>query len=85
MAALKHSIRDTEARAESPEVTEELRAAALKKEHAAKDLRGAALENQIRKNRVRWLRQTLTDAGSNALSNWAGLTPTLSPRAFRNL
>ncbi len=33
------------------------------KEHAAKDLQGAALENQIRKNRVRWLRTTLTDAG----------------------
>ncbi len=26
------------------------------KQHAAKDLHGAALENQIRKNRVRWLR-----------------------------
>src|SRR5438132_7414367 len=33
------------------------------KEHAAKDLHGAALENQIRKNRVRWLRNELTEAG----------------------
>ncbi|MFZ3217632.1 MAG: SDR family oxidoreductase [Candidatus Acidiferrales bacterium] len=62
--ALEKLVRDTEARAESQEVTEELRRAAIKKEHAAKDLQGAALDNQIRKNRVRWLRQTLTDAGS---------------------
>jgi hypothetical protein len=62
---LENLVRDTEARAESPEVTEELTKAAQKKEHAARDLHGAALENQIRKNRVRWLRQTLTDAGSS--------------------
>ena len=29
---------------------------AVGKEHAAKDLHGAALENQIRKGRIRWLR-----------------------------
>ena len=51
------------ARAEGPEVTEELRRQALGKEHAAKDLHGAALENQIRKNRVRWLRHEMTEAG----------------------
>ncbi len=45
-------------------MTDELTRAAQKKEHAAKDLQGAALENQIRKNRMRWLRQTLTDAGT---------------------
>src|SRR5271154_462054 len=61
--SLENLIKETEARADSPEVTEELRRAAQKKEHAAKDLQGAALENQIRKNRVRWLRQALTDAG----------------------
>ena len=61
---LEALVRDTEARVESPEVTAELQRAARKKEHAAKDLHGAALENQVRKNRVRWLRQTLTDAGS---------------------
>ena len=61
LEALVHEI---EARADSPEVTAELRAQALKKEHASKDLSGAALENQIRKNRVRWLRQTLTDAAT---------------------
>ena len=62
---LEALVRETEARVESPEVTEELRQAAQKKEHAAKNLHGAALDNQIRKNRVRWLRQTLTDAGSS--------------------
>jgi long-chain acyl-CoA synthetase len=49
--------------AESAEVTEQLRTEALGREHAAKDLHGAALENQIRKNRIRWLRNYLTDAG----------------------
>ncbi len=29
-----------------------------------RDLHGAALENQVRKNRVRWLRQYLTEAGA---------------------
>ena len=61
--ALHRLIEETEQRAEGPEVTEELRQQALAKEHAAKDLRGAALENQIRKNRVRWLRNELTELG----------------------
>jgi hypothetical protein len=63
--SLEALVLQTEKRAESGEVAEELRRAALKKEHAAKDLHGTALENQIRKNRVRWLRDTLTDAGSS--------------------
>jgi len=62
--SLETLVRETEARAESPEVMAELRRHAVVKEHAAKDLHGAALDNQIRKNRVRWLRQTLTDAGT---------------------
>jgi len=49
--ALHELVESAEARAEGPEVTEELRQQALGKEHAAKDLHGAALENQIRKNR----------------------------------
>jgi alcohol-forming fatty acyl-CoA reductase len=53
-----------EEKAESAEVTAELRRQAVGKEHAAKDLQGAALENQIRKNRIRWLRNYLTEAGS---------------------
>jgi len=62
-ARLEALIHETEARAESPEVTEEIRRMAKEKEHAAKDLHGAALKNQIRKNRFRWLRQVLTEAG----------------------
>ena len=86
---LETLVRDTEARAESPDVTEELRVAAQKKEHAAKDLHGAALENQIRKNRVRWLRQTLTDAGADrALElgwpNTYTYTKSLSESLIRN-
>lgn len=62
--SLEKLVKDTEARAESEQVTNQLKRAAQKKEHAAKDLHGAALDNQIRKNRTRWLRQTLTDAGT---------------------
>jgi len=62
-SALHRLIEDTERRAESVEVTDELRRQARSKEHAAKDLHGAALDNQIRKNRVRWLRNELTEVG----------------------
>ena len=56
-------VKQAEQLAESPAVTDELRQQALSKEHAAKDLHGAALDNQIRKNRFRWLREYLTEAG----------------------
>ncbi len=61
--SLHEFVKQAEEKAESAEVTEELRQQALGKEHAAKNLQGAALENQIRKNRVRWLREYLTEAG----------------------
>ena len=61
--ALHDLVDSTEARADGPEVTAELTQQALGKEHAAKSLRGAALENQVRKNRIRWLKTYLTDAG----------------------
>ncbi len=61
--ALHAFVKQAEQLAESTEVTEELRQQALSKEHAAKDLGGAALENQIRKNRFRWLREYLTESG----------------------
>src|SRR5258708_915445 len=61
--ALHKLVEETEQRAEGPEVTGELRRQAMGKEHAAKNLQGSALENQIRKNRVRWLRNELTEAG----------------------
>ena len=61
--SLHRRIDAIQASAEGPIVTEELRRQAVGKEHAAKNLQGAALENQIRKNRVRWLRNELTEAG----------------------
>ena len=62
-AALYELVRQAEQMAESADVTEQLRSEALGKEHAAKDLQGAALEIQVRKNRIRWLRNYLTEAG----------------------
>ena len=62
--ALHAFVKNAEQKAESAEVTEELQRQARQKEHAAKDLQGAALENQVRKNRVRWLRNYLTEAGT---------------------
>ncbi|HEV2617995.1 MAG TPA: SDR family oxidoreductase [Candidatus Acidoferrales bacterium] len=62
--ALRRLIHQNEAQAESGNVTDELRRAAIEKPTAAKSLTGAALDNQIRKNRTRWLRQTLIDAGT---------------------
>ncbi|MGB6980561.1 MAG: SDR family oxidoreductase [Candidatus Acidiferrales bacterium] len=87
--ALEALVRHTEARAESDEVAAELRQQALGKEHAAKGLAGAALENQIRKNRVRWLRQTLTNAGMQRAAelgwpNTYTFTKSLSESLIRN-
>jgi Male sterility protein/haloacid dehalogenase-like hydrolase len=87
--SLETLVRNTESRAESREVAEELRRAAVEKEHAAKDLHGAALENQIRKNRYRWIRQTLTNAGiqrANELGwpNTYTFTKSLSESLIRN-
>jgi thioester reductase-like protein len=62
--SLHDFVKSAEAKAEGAEITDELRKQAMVKEHAAKDLHGAALENQIRKNRVRWLRNHLTEAGT---------------------
>jgi thioester reductase-like protein len=62
--ALHAMVKDAETRAESEEVTSGLRLQAQSKEHAARNLQGAALENQIRKNRVRWLKTYLTEAGT---------------------
>ncbi len=61
--ALHELVESAEARSEGAEVTAELTQQALGKEHAAKGLSGQALENQIRKNRIRWLKTYLTDAG----------------------
>ena len=60
---LHELIKKAEQDAEGPEVTAELTRQAMGKEHASKNLQGAALDNQIRKNRIRWLKTYLTDAG----------------------
>src|ERR1019366_2472577 len=62
--ALHDVIAQAEAQAEGAEVTAGLKMQSLSKEHAAKELQGAALENQIRKNRIRWLKTYLTEAGT---------------------
>jgi thioester reductase-like protein/phosphoserine phosphatase len=62
--SLEALVRETEEHAESEAVTAELRKSAIEKPTAAKDLGGTALDNQVRKNRARWLRQTLTEAGT---------------------
>jgi thioester reductase-like protein len=62
--SLQDLVKQGEARSESEEVTSILRAQSQAKEHAAKNLQGAALDNQIRKNRVRWLKTYLTEAGT---------------------
>lgn len=62
--SLHELVRQAEQRAESEEVTAGLRMQAQSKEHAAKNLHGAALENQIRKGRVRWLKTYLTETGT---------------------
>ena len=61
---LHELVESAEARVEGPQVTEELKQQALEKAHAAKGLSGQALENQIRKNRVRWLKKYLTEEGT---------------------
>jgi fatty acyl-CoA reductase len=61
---LHELVESAEVRVEGLEVTEELKKQALEKEHAAKGLSGQALENQIRKNRVRWLKNYLTEEGT---------------------
>ncbi|MGH9735086.1 MAG: SDR family oxidoreductase [Candidatus Acidiferrales bacterium] len=86
---LEATVRETEARAESQELAEDLRHAALGKEHAARDLQGSALDNQIRKNRLRWLRQTLTNIGMERATefgwpNTYTFTKSLSESLIRN-
>ncbi len=60
--ALHGEIRQIQSRAESPEITEELRAE-VRKRTKGKQLTGAELENHVRRYRGRWLRTALTEAG----------------------
>jgi hypothetical protein len=54
--------REVESRAETAEVAEELKRQALDKS-AARELAEASLEHQVRKNRLRWIRTQMVEAG----------------------
>lgn len=62
--SLQEVVANAEARAESPEITAALRRQALGKRRGDEEPAGPELDNLIRKNRVRWLRNRLTRAGT---------------------
>ena len=62
--SLQEIVAHAEARAESPEVTAALRRQALGKQRSGEEPAGPELDNLIRKNRTRWLRNRLTRAGT---------------------
>lgn len=61
---LRETVAEIEARSNTPVVTEELRRLVTKKGSGGEKLSGSALDNQIRKQRIRWLRKHLTKAGT---------------------
>lgn len=62
--ALQEVVAHADARAESTEITAALRRQAIGKPRAGEEPAGPELDNLIRKNRVRWLRNRLTRAGT---------------------
>ncbi len=64
LQSLRELVAHTEARSESPEITEALRRQALGKRHGAAEDSAPEADNLIRKNRMRWLRNRLTRAGT---------------------
>jgi thioester reductase-like protein len=62
--SLQEVVAHAEVRAESPEITAALRRQALGKHRGSNEPAGPELENLIRKNRMRWLRNRLTRAGT---------------------
>ncbi len=62
--SLQEVVAHAEARAESPEITAALRRQALGKHRGSEEPEGPELDNLIRKNRMRWLRNRLTRAGT---------------------
>jgi thioester reductase-like protein len=61
---LQEVVVRAEARAESPEITAALRRQALGRHRGSEEPSGPELDNLIRKNRMRWLRNRLTRAGT---------------------
>ena len=64
LRSLQEVVANAEARAESPEIAAALRRQALGKHRGGEEPEGPELENLIRKNRMRWLRNRLTRAGT---------------------
>jgi len=62
--SLQEVVAHAEVRAESPEITAALRRQALGKHRGSEEPAGPELDNLIRKNRMRWLRNRLTRAGT---------------------
>jgi thioester reductase-like protein len=62
--SLQEVVAHAEARAESPEITAALKRQALGKHRGSEEPAGPELDNLIRKNRMRWLRNRLTRAGT---------------------
>ena len=62
--SLQELVAHAEVRAESPEITAALRRQALGKHRGSVEPAGPELDNLIRKNRMRWLRNRLTRAGT---------------------
>ncbi|MBI4463616.1 MAG: SDR family oxidoreductase [Acidobacteria bacterium] len=57
-------VRQIEERSKSPAVTKELRRLVLKKGSGGENLSATALENQIRRQRIRWIRKHSTKAAT---------------------
>ena len=64
LQSLSELVANAEARAESPEIIAALRRQALGKKRATAEPSSQELENLIRKNRMRWLRNRMTRAGT---------------------
>ncbi|MGD0907866.1 MAG: SDR family oxidoreductase, partial [Candidatus Acidiferrales bacterium] len=62
--SLLEVVTNAEVRAESPEITAALHRQALGRHRGSEEPSGPELENLIRKNRMRWLRNRLTRAGT---------------------
>jgi fatty acyl-CoA reductase len=61
--ALEERTREIERHADDPEVDQLLHREAVAKPGAAKELSRSSLEKQVRKNRLRWIRQQMVDEG----------------------
>jgi long-chain acyl-CoA synthetase len=61
--ALEERIAKIEQSADDPQVTELLHREATAKPGAAKEISASSLEKQVRKNRLRWIRQQMVDEG----------------------